>query len=60
MKMLDDQGVKKIESIGKPFDVNFHEAMMQQKQMILFLHILLLMKLKADIFIRIELSGILK
>ncbi len=30
MKVLDDQGVKKIESIGKPFDVEFHEALMQR------------------------------
>lgn len=30
MKTLDDQGVKKIESIGKPFDVEFHEALMQR------------------------------
>ncbi len=31
MKMLDDQGVKPIESIGKPFDVHYHEAIMQKK-----------------------------
>ena len=31
IKLLDEQGVKKIESKGKPFDVNFHEAVMQQK-----------------------------
>ncbi|MDP2362857.1 MAG: nucleotide exchange factor GrpE [Ignavibacteria bacterium] len=30
MKVLDEQGVKKIESIGKPFDVDFHEALMQR------------------------------
>ena len=30
MKILDDQGVKKIESIGKPFDVEFHAALMQR------------------------------
>jgi len=30
MKALDDQGVKKIESIGKPFSVEFHEALMQR------------------------------
>jgi molecular chaperone GrpE len=30
MKILDDQGVKKIESIGKPFDVEFHSALMQR------------------------------
>lgn len=31
IKLLDEQGVKKIESKGKPFDVNYHEAVMQQK-----------------------------
>jgi molecular chaperone GrpE len=31
IKVFDDQGVKKIDSIGKPFDVNFHEAVMQRK-----------------------------
>ena len=31
MKILDAQGVKKIEAAGKPFDVDFHEALMQQK-----------------------------
>lgn len=31
MKMLADQGVKPIEAVGKPFDVNFHEAVMQKK-----------------------------
>lgn len=31
MKILDDQGVKKIESVGKPFDVHFHEALLQKK-----------------------------
>jgi molecular chaperone GrpE len=30
VKVLDDQGVKKIESVGKPFDVQFHEAIMQR------------------------------
>lgn len=30
-KVLDEQGVKKIEAKGKPFDHNFHEALMQQK-----------------------------
>lgn len=30
IKMLEDQGVKKIGSIGEPFDVNFHEAIMQR------------------------------
>ena len=31
LKVLDDQGVKKIESVGKPFDVHYHEALMQKK-----------------------------
>lgn len=30
MKVIEDQGVKKIESIGQPFDVEFHEALMQR------------------------------
>ena len=30
MKTLDEQGVKKIDSIGKPFDVEYHEALMQR------------------------------
>ena len=30
VKTLDDQGVKKMESIGKPFSVEFHEALMQR------------------------------
>jgi molecular chaperone GrpE len=30
VKTLDDQGVKKMESIGKPFNVEFHEALMQR------------------------------
>ncbi len=30
IKTLDEQGVKKIESIGKPFSVEFHEALMQR------------------------------
>lgn len=29
-KLLDSQGVKKIEAVGKPFDVEFHEAMLQR------------------------------
>ncbi len=29
-KILDDQGVKKLEVKGKEFDVEFHEALMQQ------------------------------
>jgi molecular chaperone GrpE len=31
IKLLNDQGVKKIEAVGKPFDVEFHEALMQRK-----------------------------
>ncbi len=31
IKVLDDQGVKKIESVGQPFDVDFHEALMQRR-----------------------------
>lgn len=31
MKMLEDQGVKPIEAVGKPFDVHYHEAIMQIK-----------------------------
>lgn len=31
MKVFDEQGVKPIDSVGKPFDVNFHEALMQRK-----------------------------
>jgi molecular chaperone GrpE len=30
IKILDDQGVKKIESVGKPFNVDFHSALMQR------------------------------
>ena len=30
MKVLDEQGVKKIESVGNPFDVDYHEALMQR------------------------------
>ncbi|MCU0343644.1 MAG: nucleotide exchange factor GrpE [Ignavibacterium sp.] len=30
VKTLEDQGVKKIESVGKPFSVDFHEALMQR------------------------------
>lgn len=29
-KVLDEQGVKKIDAKGKPFDFNFHEALLQQ------------------------------
>ncbi len=31
IKVLDEQGVKKMNAVGKPFDVNFHEALMQRK-----------------------------
>jgi molecular chaperone GrpE len=31
MKILADQGVVPIDSVGKPFDVHFHEAIMQMK-----------------------------
>jgi molecular chaperone GrpE len=31
MKMLDEQGIKPIEAVGKPFDVHYHEAIMQRK-----------------------------
>lgn len=31
MKILEDQGVKKIEAVGKPFDVEYHEALLQRK-----------------------------
>lgn len=30
MKVLDEQGVKKIDSVGKLFDVDYHEALMQK------------------------------
>jgi molecular chaperone GrpE len=30
-KLLDEQGVKKMESVGKPFNVDFHDALMQRK-----------------------------
>ncbi len=32
MKVLSEQGVTKIEAVGKPFDVDYHEAMMQRKE----------------------------
>lgn len=31
MKVLQEQGVQKIDSVGKPFDVNLHDALMQRK-----------------------------
>ena len=31
MKILTEQGVEKIEAIGKPFNVEYHEAMLQRK-----------------------------
>lgn len=30
MKLLDEQGVQKIDAEGKPFDFNLHEALLQQ------------------------------
>ncbi len=30
MKVLDEQGVKKIEAVGNPFDVEYHEALLQR------------------------------
>ena len=30
VKILTDQGVKPIEAVGKPFDVHYHDAMLQQ------------------------------
>ena len=30
MKVLEEQGVKKIEAVGKVFDVDFHEALLQR------------------------------
>ena len=31
IKILDEQGVKKIEAVGQPFNVELHEAVMQRK-----------------------------
>ncbi len=31
VKILKEAGVQKMESVGKPFDVNHHDALMQQK-----------------------------
>jgi len=31
MKILDEQGVKKIEAVGKPFNVDFHDALLQRR-----------------------------
>ncbi len=31
VKILEEQGVKKIEAVGKPFDVEYHEALMQRE-----------------------------
>jgi molecular chaperone GrpE len=31
MKVLQEQGVQKIESVGQPFNVDYHEALMQRK-----------------------------
>jgi molecular chaperone GrpE len=41
MKTLNEQGVQKIESIGKPFDVEFHEAVMQKPDSSVPLHTVL-------------------
>jgi len=30
MKVFQEQGIKKIDSVGKHFDVNYHEALMQR------------------------------
>jgi len=32
IKTLTEQGIKKIEAVGKPFDVEYHEAIMQRKE----------------------------
>ena len=31
LKVLDEQGVKKMESVGNPFNVDYHDALMQRK-----------------------------
>jgi molecular chaperone GrpE len=31
IKVLDEQGIKKMESVGKPFNVDYHDALMQRK-----------------------------
>lgn len=31
IKTLDEQGIKKINAVGEPFSVDFHEALMQRK-----------------------------
>jgi molecular chaperone GrpE len=31
LKILDEQGVQKIDSVGKPFNVDYHDALMQIK-----------------------------
>lgn len=31
VKVLEEQGVKKIDAVGKPFDVEYHEALMQRE-----------------------------
>jgi molecular chaperone GrpE len=31
LKVLDEHGVKKMESVGKPFNVDYHDALMQRK-----------------------------
>ena len=30
MKVLDEQGIKKMESVGQPFNVDYHEALLQR------------------------------
>jgi len=32
MKNLNEQGISKIEAVGKPFDVEYHEAIMQRRE----------------------------
>ncbi len=32
IKLLNEQGVNQIECVGKPFDVNLHDALMQRKE----------------------------
>jgi len=31
-KLFDEQGINKIEAVGKPFDVHYHEAIMQRSE----------------------------
>jgi molecular chaperone GrpE len=32
MKILNEQGIHKIQAVGKPFDVHLHEAILQRKE----------------------------